>query len=293
MITSNGVKKKVLIFGSEGQLGFDLTRVFGNDYKVFALNRANVDITNAKAVSEIIAKDKPELILNAAAYNKVEAAEADSDEAFQVNKLAVGNMAKAAAEIGAVFIQVSSDYVFDGSKDFFIETDAPNPLNVYGASKLGGEELVKASGAKYYLIRTSSVFGVKSAKQKMNFVDTMIARAKEGQVLEVVNDQIMSPTYSFDLAGKIKELIEKPSPYGIYHITNQGSCSWYEFAIKILELMNLKTNIIAINTQESGAKVNRPKKSILKSSALEKAGLAPMPTWQNALQRYLKEKYKI
>jgi dTDP-4-dehydrorhamnose reductase len=283
--------KKVLIFGKDGQLGFDLTRVFGSGYHQIALNREMLDITDVKAVNAIIQKEKPEIIINATAYNKVESAETDREQAFNVNAKGVENLAQAAEKIGAVFVHLSSDYVFDGSKEFFTEEDQPNPLNAYGASKLAGEELVKSSGAKFYLIRTSSVFGVKQSKQKMNFIDQMVVKAKQGQVLKVVKDQIMCPTYSLDLAGKVKELLEKPALFGTYHITNQGSCSWYEFTVKILELMNLKTQILPITSQESGSKVNRPKISVLKDTKLTNTGIAVMPPWQDALRRYLTEKY--
>ncbi len=286
------MKKKILIFGSEGQLGHDLAAVLAADYQVKAFSRVQADITDFNSVFKIITREKPEFVINAAAYNKVEAAETQSDLAFTINASAVGNMASAAANAGGVFVHVSSDYVFAGNKALFTEADEPNPLSAYGQSKLKGEKLIQSSQVNYYLIRTSSVFGIQAGKQKMNFVDTIIARAKEDKALKVVDDQIMSPTYSFDLAGKIKELIEKPAPFGIYHVSNQGSCSWYEFAQKILELMSINAPITPISTEESGTKVNRPKKSILKNLALEKEGFAPMPTWQDALSRYLKEKYK-
>jgi len=285
--------KKVLIFGKDGQLGYDLTRVLGQDYHQVALNREVLDVTDAYEVNEVIQKEKPDFAINATAYNKVEAAEQEKELALAVNKTAVGYMAKAAKKVNAIFVHVSTDYIFDGQKEFFTEDDIPKPLNVYGSSKLAGEELVKGISSKYYLIRTSSVFGGKGGKQKKNFVDIMISKAQAGETLKVVDDQIMSPTYSYDLAGKIRELIEKSAPFGIYHITNQGSCSWYEFAVKILELMDLKAEVIPISTQASGAKVNRPKNSILKNLALEKQGFAPMPLWQDALERYLKEKYQI
>lgn len=308
------MQKKVLIFGKDGQLGYDLTRVFdrhyvidsrssaevsqsgtkaeGVDYYLAALNRADIDITNSAAVCEVIKQQQPNIIINATAYNKVEAAEAEEQLATAINGEAVGSMAKAAKEVGAVFVHVSTDYVFDGSKDLFTEDDVPNPLNAYGRSKLAGEELVKAISSAYYLVRTSSVFGAKEGNQKKNFVDKMIDLAKAGQTIKVVRDQVMSPTYSFDLALKIKELLEKSALFGIYHITNQGSCSWYEFAEKALELMNINAALVPISTEESGTKVNRPKKSVLKNLALAQIGISPMPPWQDALERYLKEKYK-
>lgn len=285
--------KKILIFGKDGQLGYDLTRVFGKDYHKLTLSRTDLDITNADDVYHRIQTEKPDIVINATAYNKVEAAEAEIKSAFAVNAEAVGNMAKAAKAAGAIFVHVSSDYVFDGNKDFFTEDDVPNPLNAYGKSKLGGEQAVRSTANKYYLIRTSSVFGAKQGNQKKNFVDQMVERAGAGQALRVVNDQIMSPTYSFDLALKIKDLIEKPAPFGLYHITNQGSCSWYEFTKKILELMNISVITEPITTQQSGTKVNRPKNSVLKNLALEKIGLPRMPAWEDALSRYLQEKYNI
>lgn len=307
------MQKKVLIFGKDGQLGYDLTRVFdrhyvidsrssaevsqsgtkaeGVDYYLTALNKDDMDITNAAAVSDVIKKQQPNIVINAAAYNKVEAAEAEEQLATAINGEAAGSMAKAAKEVGAIFVHVSTDYIFDGSKDLFTEDDVPNPLNAYGRSKLAGEELVKSMPSAYYLIRTSSVFGVKEGKQKKNFVDKIIELAKAGQTIKVVSGQTMSPTYSYDLALKIKELLEKPAPFGIYHITNQGSCSWYEFAEKILELMNIQASLKPITTAQSGSKIARPKISVLKNLALEKIGISPMSPWQDALERYLKEKY--
>lgn len=287
------MKKKVLIFGKDGQLGFDLNWVFGENYHKVALNRQNLDITDAQAVKNVIQKEKPDIVINATAYNKVETADTERKLAFIINGEAVGNIANAVKEIGAVFIHISSDYVFDGTKEFFIEEDIPNPLNIYGQSKLVGEQLVKTFLSNFYIVRTSGLFGVKQSGQKINFVDRMVALAKDRQLLKVVSDQRTCPTYSLDLATKIKELIEMTAPFGIYHITCSGSCSWYEFAAEILELMNLDADLLPISTSESGTKVNRPKNSVLKNQALEKIRLPPMPVWQNALRRYLREKYKI
>ena len=285
--------KKILIFGKDGQLGNDLIRVFGQGYEQVALNRERVDVANTGTVSQVIEKEKPDFVVNATAYNKVEAAEQEKDLAFAINGEAVGKLAKAAKATEAVFVHVSTDYIFDGSKDFFVENDAPHPLNAYGSSKLAGENAVRKISEKYYLVRTSSVFGAKEGNQKKNFVDKMIALAKAGQILKVVDDQIMSPTYSYDLASKIKELIEMPAPFGIYHITNSGSCSWFEFASKALELMGINAKIQAIDTASSGSKVKRPSKSILKNQALVEIGLPPMPPWEDALKRYLQEKYNL
>ncbi len=283
-------KKKVLVFGN-GQLGYDLIRVLKNDFEVVALDRQAVDVTDKQAVISAVKQANPVFVINATAYNKVEQAESERDLAFQINSQAVCNLGEAAKLVDAIFVHVSTDYVFDGSRDFFKESDEPNPLNAYGASKLEGESKLKDIGGKFYLIRTSSVFGVKQSGQKMNFVDKIISLAKEGKPLKVVADQIMSPTYSLDLANKIKEIMEKLPAFGIYHITNQGSCSWYEFAKEILENMGLKANLDKITAAESGSKVIRPKISVLKNTALLSAGINLLPSWQDAVGRYLKEKY--
>jgi len=283
-------KKKVLVFGN-GQLGYDLIRVLKNDFEVVALDRQAVDVTDKQAVISAVKQANPVFVINATAYNKVEQAESERDLAFQINSQAVCNLGEAAKLVDAIFVHVSTDYVFDGSRDFFKESDEPNPLNAYGASKLEGESKLKDIGGKFYLIRTSSVFGVKQSGQKMNFVDKIISLAKEGKPLKVVADQIMSPTYSLDLANKIKEIMEKLPAFGIYHITNQGSCSWYEFAKEILENMGLKANLDKITAAERGSKVIRPKISVLKNTALLSAGINLLPSWQDAVGRYLKEKY--
>ncbi len=284
-------EKKALIFGRNGQLGFDLCRTFEAGYKVLGFDHKSADVTNAGKVNEIIQAEKPDIIINATAYNKVDLADGEINQALSVNALAPFILAKASAQAGALFVHVSSDYVFDGQKKYYEEIDAPNPVNAYGVSKLCGEQLVKIAAPRYFIVRTSSLFGVKESGQKMNFVDKIASMAKAGQELKVINDQIMSPTYSFDLAGKIKELIEKHPPFGIYHITNEGSCSWFELAEKILGIMSLKNQVLPVTADSFNSKAKRPKMSVLKNSALQKALISPMPTWQDALKRYLLEKY--
>jgi dTDP-4-dehydrorhamnose reductase len=282
------MKKKILIFGGDGQLGYDLKRVLEPDFRVVSLNRQALDITDGDSVEKLITKEKPAFVINAAAYNKVDEAERDIQQAFEVNAFAVFFMAKASERAGAVFIHFSTDYVFGGDKEFFKEDDLPKPLNIYGESKLSGERLVEVAAEKYFIIRTSSVFGVKQSGQKANFVDKIISLAKEGKPLKVADDQIMSPTYSLDLAAKVGEVIKNPPAFGIYHVTNSGSCSWYGFAVEILRLMDIKIPLTAVKTEELVGKAKRPKTSVLKTSAL----IGDMPSWQDGLKRYLKEKYQ-
>ena len=283
--------KKVLIFGKDGQLGNDLVKVFKQDYLVASLGRQDLDIANAKLTEEFIIKEQPYCVLNAAAYNKVEAAETETEEAFKVNALAVYNLAKASKKAGAIFFHFSTDYVFDGLKDSFSETDIPNPLNVYGLSKLAGEQLVKIAAPSFYIVRTCALFGAKQGGQKMNFVDSIVAKAKAGEALNVVNNLFTSPTYSLDLAQKTKELLEAQPAFGIYHLSSSGSCSWYEFALEILKQAGIKARVVPVEADFSTSFAKRPKFGILKNSRLIEAGLSPMPDWRDSLKKYLAEKY--
>jgi dTDP-4-dehydrorhamnose reductase len=283
------MKKKVLIFGPNGQLGSDLCRVFKKNWEVFSVSHAEADVTREPEVINAVTKILPDVVINATAYNKVEQAEVEVSEAFALNAFACYYMAKVTAKIAAKFVHISTDYVFDGTKSSFDETDRPCPLNVYGLSKLTGERLVKYASPQFYIVRTSTLFGLKRATQKTNFIDRMAELAAKGETLKVVDNLIMSPTYSADLAEKIKQLIEKPAPFGIYHITNSGSCSWHELAKKTLELLHVKADLRAIKFTEE--KIKRPKFSVLQDTKLTNAGMAAMPPWQDALQRYLKEKY--
>src|SRR3989344_3252316 len=193
------MKKKIIVVGSTGMLAFDLLRTFEKDYEVIGASRADFDVTDIGAF----------------------------------------NVAKSAKEIGAKIIFISTDYVFDGRKEYSVESDSPNPLNVYGASKLAGENLTKIANDNFYIIRTSWLFGIHKSSKGHNFVSLMLEKAKNGENIKVVGDQFGSPTYTRDLAAKIKELIDKNAPADIYHITNSDSCSWHEFAKKIFELAKL------------------------------------------------------
>lgn len=284
--------KKVLIFG-KGQLGQELFALLKNKYKVEIMDRRQLDITDREAVAKFIRRRAPQCVINAAAFTQVEKCEIETDKAFQVNAFGPYYLALAAKEIGALFIHISSDYVFDGKKKFFIETDRVNPLNVYGASKSTGETLVEISGANHYIIRTSAMFGRYSGENRINFVDRMISMAKNGSLITVVKDQFTSPTYAADLAGKIAEFIHKCPKFGIYHITNSGSCSWYEFTVKILKTMGLSAKVKPIKTTVSSSRILRPRNSILRNQLLKKRGLGVLPSWKNALSRYCKIKYKV
>lgn len=288
MSSSILLKKKILIFGALGQLGHDLVNEFSNNYQVIGLDRKEADITDNKAVIDIIQKNKPDIIINAAAYTKVEDSELNPQTAYEVNALGSFYLAKAAESLKSKFVLISTDYVFDGVKRSYNEKDCPNPINVYGASKLSGEQLAMIACSNFLIIRTSALFGNQCSKQKLNFVDLMLKLANSQKEIRVVNDQYTKPTYTIDLSKKIKELIDKSAPSGIYHITNNGCCSWFDYAKEIIYCKGLTTKVVAIKTKESNTRIKRPKSPILNNGAIKKINLEILPSWRNALRRYLK-----
>ena len=226
---------KILIVGSTGMLAFDLAQVFKEDYEVIGVGRADFDVTDYTRAENFVIAHKPSFVINTAAYHKTEECELNPDKSFQVNAIGAYNIARAAKLAGAKIIFVSTDYVFDGRKKYYIESDIPNPLNVYGASKLAGENLTKIANENHYIIRTSWLFGAHRSSKGYNFVSLMLEKAKNDEDIKVIGDQYGSPTYTHDLAVKIKELIDKNAMAGIYHITNFGSCSWHKFAKEIFK----------------------------------------------------------
>lgn len=279
-----------MIVGAAGQLGFDLCRAMKERHEIIAVDRGDCDVADRDAVCAAVQKARPDIVINLAAFHETEACERDPERTFSVNALGAYHLAVAARAAGAVIFFMSTDYAFDGSKDFFVENDAPRPLNIYGASKIAGEHLTRIGNPEgWRIVRTSWMFGAHMSG-KLNFPQMMLARARHGEILRVVNDQIGSPTYACDLAEKTKELIERDAPCGIYHITNAGSCSWYEFAKKIFELSGITPKeLIAITTKESGTTIARPRVSVLKSTRLQELGIAPLRPWQDALTAYLDE----
>lgn len=266
-------KAKTLILGAKGMLGRDLCTVFPDAIK---WDYDELDITDKNLVFKKITSLKPSLVINAAAYTNVDGAESDKETAFRVNADAVGYIAEACNKINADLVHFSTDYVFDGKKKGYTEFDFKNPLNVYGASKAKGEELLMQHTKRYYLVRTCWLFG----KHGKNFVDTIIRLARERDKLTIVKDQIGSPTFTKDLAEKVKELIGKP--YGIYNITNDGVCSWFGFASEIVKLKNLKVKILPMRSSQLKRPARRPKYSILL-----KTKLPAMRNWKDALHEYL------
>jgi dTDP-4-dehydrorhamnose reductase len=261
---------KTLIIGSSGMLGSDLCKTFPDAVK---LTHHDLDITDREQVIESILKIKPDVVINAAAYTNVDGCEDNKELAFQVNGYGPGYIAEACARAGAKLVHFSTDYVFDGSKKEYVESDIPDPINVYGDSKLLGEKKIIENMDDYRIVRISWLFGIHGK----NFVETMLKLSGEMDTVKVVNDQFGKPTYTMDLASKVKEIIELDP--GIYHITNDGICSWYEFASSIID------NVIPCTSEEFPRKAKRPKYSVLVNTKTE-----PMRHWREALKAYLKER---
>jgi dTDP-4-dehydrorhamnose reductase len=284
---------KVLVIGANGQLGTDLCLTLHN-FEVIPLTNLDIDVTDMNSVKEICYRHKPDAIINTAAYLRVDDCETNQDEAFRVNAIGARNVAVAAQEIDARVIFISTDQVF-GGEDIpkstpYTEFDDPMPPNVYGRSKLAGEKFVQHLCLKYFIVRTSGLFGVAGSLGKGgNFVETIIKRAREQGELNVITDWVMSPTYTKDLAMKIAQLVTTEY-YGIFNITNRGACSWYEFATEILKQVGLKTPIISITSDKYDQKAKRPKFSVLDNYQLRLLGMDDMRPWPDALKDYMKEK---
>ncbi len=284
---------KVLVIGANGQLGADLCKAIQH-FELIPLTHADIEITDIGSVKKVFNKHKPDAIINTAAYLRVDDCESNQDKAFLVNALGARNVAVAAQELSAKLIHMSTDYVFGGETESraepYTEFDAPFPSNLYGKSKLAGENFVRHLCHKHFIIRSSGLFGIAGSSGKGgNFVETMLGLAKDRDELRVVNDQVFSPTYTGDLAQKIAQLITTEY-YGIFHITNKGACSWYEFTCEILKLAGLKTRVVSITSEQYPQKAQRPGYSILDNYHLRLLKMDDMRTWQKALADYMREK---
>ena len=278
---------RILITGAAGQLGHDLLRLLETtkDYKVIATRRYDLDITDYAKVKGYISDARPDIIIHAAAFTAVDQCETQMDLAFKVNALGARNVASAARHIGAKLVYISTDYVFDGTKKGpYREFDTPNPLNVYGQSKLLGEQFVKEQTSQFFIIRTAWLYGIEGR----NFVKTMLQLGSKGQELKVVNDQRGTPSCATDLAREIVQIMTTEL-YGTYHCTSQGECTWYDFAVEIFRCANLEVRIRPVSTEEYPRPAKRPKNSVLDNYMLRLQGLDIMPNWRDALNLFMRE----
>ena len=283
---------RVAVIGANGQLGCDICKAFleGGD-EIIPLNHDSLDITDFNKSKLILEQAKARLVINTAALHNVDACEADSIKAFEVNGIGARNLALLSNEFDFVLFHISTDYVFDGAKKApYIETDCAAPLNVYGNTKLCGENFVRTVAKKYFVVRVSGLYGTNPCRAKggLNFVRLMLKLAKERDEIRVVDDEVLSPTFTEDIASQIVAL-SKSDKYGLYHATAQGSCSWYTFAARIFELSGVKVKLSVARPGEFPAKVPRPKYSVLENNCLKALSLDIMPHWEDGLRNYLRK----
>lgn len=269
---------KIVIFGANGMLGTNLVKTF-KYYDIYAFSKSQVNITNRNVVFNKISKIKPSLVINSAAYTNVDGSEKNRKKAFNVNGEAVKIVAEACKKNKAIMIHFSTDSVFDGrKKGGYKENDEVNPINAYGKSKALGEKYLIETLDNYYLIRTSWLFG----GHEENFVNNILKLAKENKELKVVNDQFGRPTYIKDLAENIKEIVTTKKLFGIYHITNSGTTTWFKFAKKIIKLAHLNNQVKQMKLKELDGLAKRPKYSVLLNTKLP-----TLRHWSSALKEYL------
>lgn len=276
---------KVFVTGAKGQLGHDVVNELEKrGHTAIGVDIEEMDITDKDAVKRVITQVSPEAVVHCAAYTAVDAAEEQVELCHRVNGLGTENMAEVCKELNCKLMYISTDYVFNGQGTRPWEPDDERaPLNVYGQTKYEGELAVEAL-EKYFIVRIAWVFGVNGK----NFIKTMLNLGKTRDHLTVVDDQVGSPTYTYDLARLLVDMIETEK-YGRYHATNEGVCSWYEFACEIFKKAGIEITVSPVSSNEYPAKAKRPQNSRMDKSKLKEMGFKPLPTWQDALERYLKE----
>lgn len=287
--------RKVLISGISGMLGADFQNAFAGD-QIYGIDLKepqkynkefiSLDITEGEKLYTMMPRINPDIIIHAAAYTSVDRAEEEADLCFKINALGTRNMVQAAQRFDIPFLYISTDYIFDGKKDSpYCEFDQPHPLNIYGQSKYWGEIFVRDHLQKFWIVRSSWLYGHSGP----NFVETILKMAGQGKPLKIVDEQNGSPTSTKDLAGAVKKLIDEAG-FGLYHVTNSDSCSWYEFGKKILELTGNKCEIIPIKNIELNRPARRPENSVLKNYHWILNGFKPLRSWKEALKDYLEER---
>ena len=276
---------KIMIIGAKGMLGQELAKTF-KEYKPLLWDLEQIDITKKDEVFEKVTKEKPDVVINSAAFNDVDGAEEKEDIANAVNGFGPGNIAQAVQSYGGLVVHYSTDYVFEGdNKAGYKEDDTPDPQSAYARSKLLGESEVQAKCNNYYIIRLSRLFGKPAAAEgaKKSFVDVMLGLAQEKNELTIVDEEISCWTYAPDLAKRTREIIDQKLPYGIYHVTNQGSCTWFTFADEAFRMKDIKIEVKRVAANVFPRPAKRPDYSELLNTKLP-----PMRSWKEALQEYLR-----
>ena len=285
---------KVVLIGSNGQLGSDLLKVFqAAGDTVVPLTHAQLDVCSEDRIAVVLADAKPDVVVSTAAYHRVDECEKRAALAFEVNGSGAMNLAQACNRSGAVLVHFSTDYVFGGydKRTPYEETDRPAPVNVYGTSKVVGELLIPAYTDRYFVLRVCGLYGIAGSSGKGgNFVETMLKKALAGDAIRVVDDQILTPTYTVDLAEAVRKLL-LTEKYGLYHLSSEGQCSWYDFTRHIFDSAGIQAQLSPVKSSDFPSPVKRPSYSVLSKAKFQGLGLS-IPSWKDALPRYLKERTK-
>jgi dTDP-4-dehydrorhamnose reductase len=278
---------RISILGSNGQLGQDLSVALASHY-VHPFTRSAFDVTDHGSARAALEEVRPDIIVNLTAYHRVDDCESNSELAYRVNASAVLNLVHIANDLGAKLVQFSTDYVFDGQSNTpYEESSVPFPLSVYANSRLAGEYLVRSEAHRYVLIRTCGLYGKAGSQGKGgNFVETMLKKARNNEAIQVVSDQIVTPTSTLDLSRQVAALIVTPHE-GLFHATNEGACSWYEFAAAIFEIAGISADLKPTTSDSYNAPARRPRYSVLENRRLKELGLHRMLPWRDALAEYL------
>jgi dTDP-4-dehydrorhamnose reductase len=279
---------RISILGANGQLGQDLTQALAI-HEIFPFTRNDFDVTDYARARAALTESRPDMIVNLTAYHRVDDCESKPEAAFGVNTLAVLNLVRIANDLAATLTHVSTDYVFDGESDTpYTESSQPRPLSVYANSKLSGEFLVRSMVKKHFVIRTCGLYGRAGSQGKGgNFVETMLQKGRAGESIRVVNDQTITPTSTLDLARQMATLLPT-SHFGLFHMTNEGSCSWYEFAKAIFEISGVSAEVHPTSSELYKAPAVRPRYSVLENAKLKELRMNRMLHWREALAEYLR-----
>jgi dTDP-4-dehydrorhamnose reductase len=278
---------KVLLIGYQGQLGSDLRKAFDGEDLILT-GQSELLVQNASQVDTFIGCHKPDLVLNCSAFHRVDDCEDHVDQAFAVNVVGVRNLAAAARKVNSMLVHFSTDYVFDGDRRTpYVETDLPSPKCIYGVSKAAGELMLQSIWSRHFLCRVSGLYGYAGSREKKtNFVEMMLSLARQGKPIRVVDDQTLTPTSTVDIAAAVRKLV-KTQDYGLYHLTNAGECTWFEFANAIFEDGGLRPELSPVNSDAFPTKAKRPTYSVLDNLHYRSVFFEDMPHWRDALRRYL------
>ena len=282
---------KVAVIGANGQLGSELVEQLRDKHEPVALTHADIEITDIKSISQKLQSILPDAVINTAAYHNLAACEKNPALSFKVNSIGALNLAQVAADLDLKLVHYSTDYVFDGNKKKpYTESDQPNPLNVFALTKLNGEFLIKNNCYKRFILRISGIYGKAACRAKGdNFITRIEKRAKEKEVIKVVDDEVLTPTSVFEIARNTISLLETEA-YGLYHMTCEGHCSWFDFTGVLFRELKIKTPLLSCKRSELSNYIKRPSYSVLENAKLKSVNLNQMTDWEHALIKFIRSR---